>query len=397
MPAPKFVPGAITPPTPVTSLRDPSHMDSMHVVAEVADKIHEQEPDAAPFTVLTSKISGKEEIENYIFYTLSQQSMPDVVEVTVDADTTLTLQTNHGLRIKQYDLLRNARTDEIVRVTTPGASTTTCIRAWGTAKVTMVAGDKLYRIGNAFPDGTTSGTLKSIAPASSVDYLQLIRDPFGSTGRQIATKFYGGDDWNNLVRQMSTEHSKNIEKAMLFSSANIDTSGSYPATTMGGMFDFPQTNVWNLNGYEPNSRQILEFLEEAMKWGPSGRLFGSARKLCVASARWLTVFNTLAEKNIQVMNLADAYGLTIRKWVSIHGTMIIVNSPIFDSYRPDAALIVDLRALKRKYMRGRDTKLLKDRQANDADSRIWEYMSDVGLEKTEEYAHAKMIGLGGEL
>jgi hypothetical protein len=376
-------------------MRDPTHMDAFHVVAEVADKIHEQEPDAAPFTVLTSKVSGKEMIENFTFYTLQRDPLPDVIELAAggDGNLTLTLVAGHGTRLKQYDLLRNARTDEIVRVAVPAANTTTVIRAWGSAQVLMNGGDKLYRIGNAFPDGTTIGTIKSIAPASTIDYLQLIRTAFGATGRHIATKFYGGDDWANEVRAQSTEHAKEIERAMLFSAANINTSGTFPATSMGGMFNFPVTNVWNLNGFEPSKRQILEFLEEAMKYGPSGRLFGNARKLCVCSSRWMTVFNDLAEKNIEVMNLADAYGLTVRRWVSVHGTLMLVNSPIFDTYRPDAALVVDLKALKRKYMRGRDTKLLKDRQANDADTRIWEYMSDVGLEKTEEYAHAKMFGL----
>ena len=54
----------------------------------------------------------------------------------------------------------------------------------------------------------------------------------------------------------------------------------------------------------------------------------------------------------------------------------------------NAAIIIDFPYLKYRYMEGRDTSLLTDRQAADSDSSKSEYLTECGLEMLQDKPHA---------
>ena len=53
----------------------------------------------------------------------------------------------------------------------------------------------------------------------------------------------------------------------------------------------------------------------------------------------------------------------------------------------DAMIIIDFPHLKYRYLDGRDTQLLRDRQAPDADEVKHEYLTECGLEMTQSKTH----------
>jgi hypothetical protein len=53
----------------------------------------------------------------------------------------------------------------------------------------------------------------------------------------------------------------------------------------------------------------------------------------------------------------------------------------------NAAIIIDMPYVKYRYLDGRDTNLERDLQANDADSVKHQYISECGLELTQDKVH----------
>ena len=54
----------------------------------------------------------------------------------------------------------------------------------------------------------------------------------------------------------------------------------------------------------------------------------------------------------------------------------------------DAMLIVDFPFLSYRYLQGRDTQMLENRQAPDLDATLSEYMTECGLELLQDKTHA---------
>ena len=73
--------------------------------------------------------------------------------------------------------------------------------------------------------------------------------------------------------------------------------------------------------------------------------------------------------------------------------MELIRWPLLDYFHPDRAFLLDLNHIRYVYMRGRDTKLYVDRQANDIDGKTNEYLSDCGVQVNFEHAHAALFGL----
>ena len=53
----------------------------------------------------------------------------------------------------------------------------------------------------------------------------------------------------------------------------------------------------------------------------------------------------------------------------------------------NAMIILDFPYLKYRYLDGRDTQLLRDRQAPDLDAKKHEYLTECGLELTQDKVH----------
>jgi hypothetical protein len=85
----------------------------------------------------------------------------------------------------------------------------------------------------------------------------------------------------------------------------------------------------------------------------------------------------------------DTYGMEFVKHVTPFGTLLYKTHPLFNlnpSLR-NSMLIVDVGYLKYRYVAGRDTELLSNRQPNNADYREDEWLTEAGLELRFPEAH----------
>jgi len=378
--------------TMVTGDRAPQNTLSARLIADVSKTIYLYQPTSNPFTAILGHMRNRRKATQYRFDWIEKDEYPRAATVVSDGATTITFGTNEGKRFPIYSVLLNTRTRESVLVTTAADSAPTVTRAIGSSQQTMVAGDTCILTRVVAEDGATIGTLKSIKEAGVYNYTEIQRRPFGWTGRQANTDYYGGSDVALERKVAGIEHAKDIENMFLFGGRHTMT-GTNVRSFSGGLEYFIKSNVWDLNGVKPTERTFVEFLEEAMRWGKGGRQNGSGTKYLFHSARWGTEIEFWAKDRLITKTLEKVAGLHIKKYVTTHGTIMLVTTPVLDYNHPDMALLIDLNHIRYVYHQGRDSKLLKGRQGNSADAREEEYLSDIGVEVQLEGSHAILKGL----
>ena len=118
---------------------------------------------------------------------------------------------------------------------------------------------------------------------------------------------------------------------------------------------------------------------------------GSKEKYVLAGAGFISKVNSFAQAKLQTVRQDTVYGLKINKYESPHGTLNIIKHSLlkgnpFGNY----GVVVDFDAITYRYVNGRDTQLLTNRQNNDVDGIKEEYLSEVGLQIEQEQRHALM-------
>lgn len=388
-------------PTLVTGLRNISSETANRIIFDAEDVIHRLEPEATPLVTLTAGIKKRRMATQQRFDWFELDPYPSELVVSgaqTAGDTSLEVQTGTGSRAAGAWVYINRRTREVIRVTSVSTDTLTVVRGYGGYSDAMADGDVMEFVGTAFEDGTGFGTMKSIQSANLYNYTQIFRTQYGLTGRMQNTDLYGGNDLENQRKDQGILHKKLIEKAMFFGRRNTVTGSTGPITTTGGLESWITSNVWDLNGSEPNQRAVVEFLEYAMKYGKGGNIGGSgnATKYAFCSRRWLTIFESFAHDKIRWEYIGDketGVGINVGRFVTSHGSLMLTPVNIFDGEHGGFMFIVDLNHVRYVYHQGRNTKLLTERQANDIDGYQEEYRTDCGLEVSLEASHALVKGL----
>lgn len=87
--------------------------------------------------------------------------------------------------------------------------------------------------------------------------------------------------------------------------------------------------------------------------------------------------------------MGDTYGMDVVKHVSPFGTIYYKTHPLYSQHPALRynALFLDVHNLRYRYLIGSDTELYDNRQANDADNRKDEWLTEAGLEVRYPEAH----------
>jgi hypothetical protein len=363
----------------------------------MADSILFYQPEATPLLTLTAKLRGKREAFNYRFEWLEKDEFPRTLTVTaaaLDTDTSVSVTAGEEARVAANYVVENKNTGELFSVgATSSGTLSSLVRGIGGGAAAMSVGDTLVVLGPVYEDGASAGSPRSIQEFNLFNYTQIIRTPFGFTGRDRATELYGGRDETVETKWQSIEHKKSIEYFMFFGKRHLITSGTHYRSFTGGLEYFINSNVWNVSGVTLNERAFVEFLEQGLKWGKGGNQNGSGQKFLLCSSRWLTEINGWVHDRLQYRVLDKQIGFSAMEYVSPHGSVMLMRAPLLDYYHPDYAFLIDRNHLKYVNHRDRDTKLRLDIQANDVDGRENEYLTDVGLEVSFEHSHALLKGL----
>lgn len=266
-------------------------------------------------------------------------------------------------------------------------------------------------VGSAFREGIRdiSSSIYN-KPVELANYCQIFRTPWTMTGTALKTgvKFDSTGAYKDLAKENALKHMIELERAFLFGkrSSSVDSTTSLPTRTTGGILWFLQqweaansvyrggTGAAAITADSDDKKRIInntsgtmseksfdDYVERAFRRSNNK----ANEKMVFCGSGFLKVINGLYKSKSVLQSdipMQDTYGMNVVKHVSAFGTLFYKSHPLFtedDSLRY-SAMILDLPNLKYRYMDGRDTELLKNRQENDADYRKDEMLGEAGLE-----------------
>jgi hypothetical protein len=362
-------------------------------------------PDAAPFTVLLKNLNSASVIDT-TFKVLEEQPQPwsDAVNGAINAAATA-LVVDHGSYFKVADLIKVERTGEVVRVSAVTGNTLTVVRGYGTTSAAAILNDDPLRIlGGAFEDGSAASTYRMVKVDSNTNYTQRFKESIKLPDTIMNTELYGEPELNRLRKSKGIAHLIKIENALLFGEKGLKNPATTIATTeeelrtTGGLLSWITSNIKTLgDGTLTGGGALTEgdfntFLEDVMKYqGPSG----STKRTLLASPRLCSVIDGWGRDKLQTLPTTETYGISVKQYMSSHGTLNIIKHPLLDgNYYGSYGIIVDMSSVGYRYLQALDTKLYVDISNRAATSgQVDQYETECGLYLALEALHAVIKGV----
>lgn len=389
---------AISSQTVVRARESTENIPSNRRVRDIEKRLAYLDPDAAPFTLILQK-SGKRTVSNPKFEWMEKELPAKWLMVNngggyADNATSIVVDNGAGADAAKFtsvgDIINVVRTGEKIRVTAvdTATNTLTVVRGVGsTAAAAMLNNDDLQIIGTAYAEGSPLGLEKSHVEDYKYNYTQIFRTPFGVTGTQDQSENYTGKDRPRLRAEKAIEHKIEIERTALFGERNIDTSSTNnPRRYTGGALYFLNENIKDTGG-TTTEPEIEVWLQDVFQ-----HTAGGDSRLFLASPLIISVFDQLAAGRLQMVPGDKTYGITVRQWLTSHGTFNIVKHRLLESGLGGTGyggygLLVEPKQWKYCVLGNRSTKLRTDVHVDGDDAWTDEYLTEcgwqVGLPKTQ--------------
>ena len=227
------------------------------------------------------------------------------------------------------------------------------------------------------------------------------------TGSALKTsvKYDETGAYKDQAKEAAINHMRELEFAFIFGRKTktiVDPSGTnLPTYTTGGILN--QIELWEAGTlYEvaastadtdDNKRIITNssgVITEKLYDNYLERLFRvtnnkANEKLCLCGSGFLNTLNRMYKSKTTLnsdLPLTASYGMKVVSHVTPFGTVYYKTHPLFtmNAAMRYNGLFIDVGNLRYRYLDGRDTELLTNRQPNDADYRKDEWLTECGLE-----------------
>lgn len=284
-------------------------------------------------------------------------------------------------------IIVNATTGEVMRCTSDATATTLTVqRGIGEAAGAAISdGDELFIAGTAYEEGASAPTGVSFDATVASNFTQIFRTAFTVTNTLRATNLRTGDKEDEMATKALKLHMQDIERAMFFGKKHeANASSSQPTRYTGGLIN----TISNVNDRATASGVMTEdqfdraLIEDVFA-------FGSNQKIMFCGAKVAGHLQKFGKDRWQPTVVEGSYGVNLTRYATFAGDLMVHLHPQFRQVpgMENAAVIIDFPHLKYRYMEGRDTQLLRDRQGNDADQVKHEYLTECGLELLQDKTH----------
>jgi hypothetical protein len=292
-----------------------------------------------------------------------------------------TRQWGTATHLKSGDLLFVESTDsvsfaqEIIEVDQVLSDTSFTVKRGAAGSTIAAIGNDAYLtlIGSVHPEGTAAPQAVSRNPVKYNNYTQIFKDSYELTGTVLATKFRTGEPWSNDKKRKMWDHSRAIELSMLLSKPSETTGDNgKPKRTMGGiLYQIPSGNRYVYS----TGTTIFDLLDRmSVVFNYSSRA-GNERAVFAGNGA-LNALNKIiaADPNgeIQWGGMERVYGMNFRELVFPQGRFLVKTHPLlsrFGGYYTNSMFLLDMSAITYVTLKGRDTKVKDDVQADDEDVR----------------------------
>jgi hypothetical protein len=377
----------------VSGMRTTGNISQSTRKVDMAEQVLLLDPNEAPLCVLSRRLAKRATINpEYSWQEDDLEPRFDAVNNGAGyASGATSIVVDNGAYFAQHFHVLVTRTGEVMRVDSVASNTLTVTRGIGSTAAAIVDNDELFVIGHAQPEGDTSPVARSGNPVKSTNYTQIFRKSVEASETLLhSDQFTSPHDWPYQRRKAAIEHNKDIELSLWFGKPS--EAGSPPRRTTGGVFHFATSNILNAGGAFTEA-ELYQALRPAFR-------YGSNTKVAFGSMLVIDVMNGFTRGKLEVTQNETTYGIRVMTYVSPHGTIRLVSHPLFEGTVYSGYLaILDLAdaGVKWRYLansRGsRDTMLLTNRQANDADAEKDEYLTEGGLQFGESKKHAIVTGI----
>jgi hypothetical protein len=375
----------------VKGVRDTANIQQAKLKIDMSEKIALLQPEKTPFITFLKRAKSNSQVANNPKYNWMEDDLGarwDAVNQATETAVGTSVVVDNGDYFSVGDIVKVPRTAEVMLVTAISTNTLTVVRGYGvTAAALLNDNDPLVIIGNANEEGSGTREIKTTLEQEVFNYTQIFKTPFGVTNTQNATAMYGGNDLSYQQKKKGIEHMMDMSRAFWFGEKKLDTSGSKPKRSAAGLLSFLSANNYDAGGQLTKSEFDQNIGEVAFK-------YGSSEKLMLCSARMLSVVNSWADAKLQIEQGEKTFGLNVVKYITPFGILNLVHDPLLEgAVYGGYAAVIDVENVKYRPLKGRDTKLETNIQANDEDQRKDQYLTEAGLEVRLPKTHALITGV----
>ena len=342
--------------------KNPSELNAKSFAGTILRRFPNGSAPLFAMSSMTGKSTAKASTHGY--YTKTMEFSRVVTSAAyVAGDTTIAVVSTAG--IVPGMVLYNPTTGENIRVLTVASATSlTIARAFGRIAAGAIAsGATLVAIGNAQVEGSARPTPRSLQTVYVSNFTQIFRNAWALTDTARAS--YAEMGYSNIAENKQdcmTFHSTDIESAILFGQAKMDTTGAQPLHSTQGIIDaIKQYAPGNVTTAAATTSydQLVTMLEGAFQYSTS--LGESKTRALFGDQQAIKVLNAIGRKfpnDISVTQKESSFGMIFTEFRFYKGTVNMVEHPLLNGLAtaPGLAVVMDLPALKLAYMEGRDTK-----------------------------------------
>lgn len=386
-------------PTITSGIVDTEAVLSDEKVVDMEDRFRLLDPDTSQFQTILNKLPSKVATREKVNW-LEDELFPNLTTLAASAtsaDSAVSVASGTGTYARVGDLIRVVTTGEMLEVTGITSDSLAVSRSvGGVAAASAASGGDLLIVANAAAQGADYGTLKVIKRVLGYNYTQIIRHPFGFTGTDVEIETYGPGDPMNETAKKAIEHKRALENLSFFGARDFTSSSPNSKGYMGGLQEFISTNVWSSAG-SVDLAYIDDKLQTVFQRGSLSKVIFAAPTPAAALSRlfannWVRARpddNVYGAKVSAFIN--GAYGESVpvivkREW----GTRQVANNG-----HGSWMFVLDLEYVKKRPMRNRNTRLLRNRQGNGEDKVIHEYLTELSMEVSQEKVHGLIKGITG--
>lgn len=347
------------------------------------------------------------------------------------------------VRINQVNLAASATADVTMRLTavdtTNGIITGTMLDASMAAALYTTANNGLYVsvVGTSSAQGDRSANNgRTRTPIEVQNYTQIFRTtvgPITGSALKMRTRYDSTPQYRKMAKDGMLRHMELLEKSAFYGVRKLETidnsdGDSVTLTHCGGLLWF--LRQWELrnssNGgafdYVTGASSIVSSdwttTEDKRIINAAGtitssqwdelvrRMFSKCsdkgfEKLVMCGDKVLAVINNYVKSQSLVMRdlnpKEESYGMKMYRLETPHGDLLIKTHPLFkeDPMMQSTMCVLDMGNIGYHPMEDRDTNLLKNRQARDADYRKDEWITEASLEFRFPETHMVINGLTG--
>jgi hypothetical protein len=371
-------------------------VDTEMILAD--EKVVDMEPafrvldqDQSQFSTILNKLPSRSASREKVNW-LEDELFPNLTTLgtsATSAASAITVATGTGGYFRVGDLVRVVESGEMLEVTAVTTDLLAVTRSVGSvAAATAQTGTDLVIVSNAAAQGADYGTLKVTKRTLGYNYTQIHRHPFGFTGTDVEIETYGPGEPASELAKKAVEHKRALENTCFFGARDFSTGYS------GGLVEFLSTNVFSSAGAID-----LAYIDAKLQ---AIYQYGSTRKVIFAAPTPAAALSRLfADRWVRARPEDKVYGAKVNSFINgAYGesTPVIVKREW--GIRQTAAnghaswmFVLDLDYLKKRPMRNRNTKLLRNRQGNGVDAVIHEYLTEMSLEVSQEKVHGLIKGI----